>query len=218
MKLLTYDQTRCNYCGACQIVCSLSKKDRIDPGQARIRIQTAGDGIPLRAAVCQHCEEPVCVTACMRGIIEKDPETGVVRRHFEDCFRCAACHVMCPIGAAVLDEELKAFVTCDLCGGDPVCVKVCPTGALGYADVQESSEAMRTRYARMALGQPGVPVAPGTVLRHTPVTLTKAEESAQWKKISETIGAELGKKVSPAQLKKWSRRIREEETGKEDKV
>ena len=50
------------------------------------------------------------------------------------------------------------------------------------------------------------------------MTLTKTEESAQWKKISETIAAELGKKVSPAQLKKWSRRIREEETGKEDEV
>ena len=209
MKLLTYDQTKCNFCGACQIVCSLSKKDRIDPAQARIRIQTAGDTVPLRAVVCQHCEEPVCVTACMRGIIEKDKETGLVKRRFEDCFRCAACHVMCPIGAAVLDEDLKAFVTCDLCCGDPLCVKICPTGALRYENAEESSENLRNQYARMALGQPGTPVLPGVMVRRTAPELTKAEEKEQWKKISETIASALGKRVSPTTLKRQSKAIRE---------
>jgi Fe-S-cluster-containing hydrogenase component 2 len=31
---------------------------------------------------------------------------------------------------AGVDPDLKKSVKCDLCGGDPQCVKACPTGAL----------------------------------------------------------------------------------------
>jgi Fe-S-cluster-containing hydrogenase component 2 len=89
----------------------------------------------------------------MRGIISKDPETGVVSRKTEDCFQCAACAVMCPVGAVVLDHKENAFVTCDLCGGDPLCVKVCGTGALRFEDVEAAIEVKRSRYAQMVLGE-----------------------------------------------------------------
>ena len=154
MKILTFDQSKCDGCGACQAVCSLAKKGKIQPSEARIRIKQAKDAggeVSLRAVHCQHCAEPVCVTACMRGIITKDPATGLVNRKTEDCFRCAACAVMCPVGAVVLDRDMEAFVTCDLCGGDPLCVQVCRTGALRFEDVEAAIEEKRTRYAQMAL-------------------------------------------------------------------
>ena len=87
----------------------------------------------------------------MRGIIDKDPVTGVVSRKQEDCFSCAACKVMCPHGAVVYDSGLDAFDTCDLCGGDPACVRVCPTGALRYEDLSAASSDFRNRYAQHVL-------------------------------------------------------------------
>lgn len=153
MKILTFDQSKCDGCGACQALCSLAKTGAVRPSEARIRLKRADD--VLRAVYCQHCTEPVCVTACMRGIISKDPETDLVTRKTEDCFRCAACAVMCPVGAVVLDHKENAFVTCDLCGGDPLCVKVCHTGALQYEDVAAAIEEKRSRYAQMVLAGEG---------------------------------------------------------------
>ena len=153
MKVLTYDQSKCNNCGACQVICSLGKKGKAQPSEARIHMRNADGPEALRAAVCQHCAEPACVTACMRGIIKKDPITGKVSRKTEDCFRCAACSVMCPVGAVVLDHDAEAFVTCDFCGGNPICVKVCPTHALRYEEEKDASEVHRNQYAQKALGE-----------------------------------------------------------------
>ena len=80
MKRIAFDPLRCSLCGACMAACTLSKAGKPDLSRSRIRIETAGSCVPLRAAVCRHCEEPACVTACMRGIIDRDPETGLVTR------------------------------------------------------------------------------------------------------------------------------------------
>ena len=147
MNRIVFDPKQCSLCGVCEIACSLSKGGRLDADRSRIRIETAGDEFPLRAAVCRHCEEPACVTACMRGIIAKNEVSGQVFRKWEDCFRCAACTVYCPVGAIVEDPALHAFVSCDLCGGDPLCVQVCPNGALRFEDDREASSQKRSRYA-----------------------------------------------------------------------
>lgn len=151
MKVLSIDRTKCSGCGACQVICSLVKKRGGYPSESRIRIRRAGGTDTQHVSVCQHCAEPVCVSACMRGIIDKDPVTGVVSRKQEDCFSCAACKVMCPHGAVVYDSGLDAFDTCDLCGGDPACVRVCPTGALRYEDLSAASSDFRNRYAQHVL-------------------------------------------------------------------
>ena len=151
MKILTIDRAKCTGCGACQMICSIAKKGTVMPSDARIRIRRAGGIDTQYAVVCQHCAEPVCVSACMRGIIDKDPGTGVISRRTEDCFACAACRVMCPVGAVTYDRDQEAFVTCDLCGGDPVCVKVCPTQALRFEDVHQASLDLRSKYAQNLL-------------------------------------------------------------------
>jgi Fe-S-cluster-containing hydrogenase component 2 len=48
-----------------------------------------------------------------------------------------------------IDRVKKVAVTCDLCGGDPTCVKFCPTGALLYLSSEEVSiKLMTTRVNR----------------------------------------------------------------------
>lgn len=193
MKRIAFDPARCAFCGACMMACSLIKTGRIDPSLSRIRIETAGSTHPLRAAVCTHCEEPACVTACMRGIIDKNETSGLVTRRFEDCFRCAACLVSCPVGAVVEDETRKAFVACDLClpdredGRDPLCVRICPGGALRFEEESEASVLARNRYAiSMFTEKPQEAQDP---------------DDGQWEAISRMLAEEIGLLADAGDLK-----------------
>lgn len=193
MKRILFDPKQCSLCGICEAACSLSKGGSPDAERSRIRIETAGEERPLRAAVCRHCEEPACVTACMRGIIAKDEESGLVSRKWEDCFRCAACTVYCPVGAIVEDPALHAFVSCDLCGGDPLCVQVCPNDALRFEDDGAASAWKRSLYAeqmftgtlRTAEGAAPLPDVP--------------EEA--WEKAAGTISEKTGFSITAEDLK-----------------
>jgi Fe-S-cluster-containing dehydrogenase component len=39
----------------------------------------------------------------------------------------------CPYGAIFADPKTGAITKCDLCGGDPMCVKVCPKHVIMYS-------------------------------------------------------------------------------------
>ncbi len=41
----------------------------------------------------------------------------------------------------MVDADTGRVLKCDLCGGDPICVKVCPTGALRYEPVTQDTYA-----------------------------------------------------------------------------
>jgi len=43
--------------------------------------------------------------------------------------------MICPFGGSSWDAEEGIILRCDLCKGDPVCVKLCPTGALEYVTI-----------------------------------------------------------------------------------
>lgn len=197
MKRITFDPSRCSLCGACMAACCAMKMGRMDLSQSRIRIETAGSAEPLRAVVCAHCEEPACVTACMRGIIDKDETSGLVSRRHEECFRCAACLVSCPVGAVLEDTELKAFIACDLCGNTdtaPLCVRVCLRGALGFEEEADASVHLRERYARQMLAEKSSP----------PSGLTAQER----RQIAGMIREESGSRMSVSVLKKVQDQLR----------
>jgi carbon-monoxide dehydrogenase iron sulfur subunit len=81
--------------------------------------------------LCQHCDEPECVSACIAGALTKDPD-GAVRHHPELCVGCLMCIMACPFEAIYRDTVGKTVVKCDLCGGKetPSCVAACKVGAL----------------------------------------------------------------------------------------
>lgn len=150
MKMICIDRDKCSGCGACQVVCALEKTGSACPAESRIQLRRTA-GVRLQyVTCCQHCADPECLKACLKTIIRK--ENGRVLRRFDGCFACSACAVACPIGAVVYDSGLDAYMTCDLCGGDPLCCKVCPTGALRYEEPAASSVERRSAYARKKQG------------------------------------------------------------------
>jgi Fe-S-cluster-containing hydrogenase component 2 len=103
--------------------------------------------------VCKQCKEPACRDSCPVGAITV--EGGVVVIDDEKCIACQSCAISCPDGAIFVHSDIDAPFKCDLCGGDPVRVRVCPkkailfvpehalgqvhrmASALGYAHLQE---------------------------------------------------------------------------------
>lgn len=79
------------------------------------------------AITCRQCADPPCAAACPTGAIRKRRD-GLVEVEEARCIGCGACVEACPFGAITLADG-KA-IKCDLCGGDPACVKQCTPRAL----------------------------------------------------------------------------------------
>ena len=63
------------------------------------------------------------------------------------CVGCGTCVDACPFGMAALHPESGLAIICDLCGGDPACVKRCVTGAIVYEYADAGARAKRERLA-----------------------------------------------------------------------
>ena len=147
LKILSIDRALCTACGACEICCSIRKTKTAGTSGSRIRLERLGGAERTYVSFCQHCVEPVCLTACLKNVIHKNNDTGVVTRRTEGCFACAACSVLCPAGAVTFDSGQNVYTTCDCCDDDPFCVKICPTGALSYAEPSKTSRDFRDVYS-----------------------------------------------------------------------
>jgi Fe-S-cluster-containing dehydrogenase component len=56
----------------------------------------------------------------------------------ERCAGCKMCLLACPYGAIRFDSRARVARKCDLCGGDPQCVKFCISGALQFVEAEEA--------------------------------------------------------------------------------
>lgn len=131
-KIMIVDLDSCTGCQACVVACSMAKTKVFSPKKARITIRKVEDlclGIPL---ICEHCNDPPCAVVCPVNAISKEAETGIVRADSSLCLGCERCRDICPFGPETINMIDNVAVICDLCEGDPACVKVCQPGALLY--------------------------------------------------------------------------------------
>lgn len=135
MKRLQVDFDKCTGCGLCQLVCAVKHDRQLNPVLARIKIyryEPQGLNLPL---ICQQCAHPPCAAACLMNVITKDAVTGATVRDQQNCIGCRLCQAACPFEAGTYDYDRDVVLNCDLCGGQPACVEICPTGALQYLDI-----------------------------------------------------------------------------------
>jgi Fe-S-cluster-containing hydrogenase component 2 len=136
-KVLFADPEKCVGCMACVMACSMKQGDISGPGSSMIlpvKIRRVEINVPV---VCRQCAKPLCADACPMGAISRDESTKAMLVDYDLCIACGMCTVACPLGGITVNSDLGHSVKCNLCGGDPECVKVCGYGALTYISEEE---------------------------------------------------------------------------------
>lgn len=128
------DASKCCGCRMCELACSTahSSDNTVNPKESRIRVLIEHRENVNQPQVCIQCEEHPCLAACPVGAISMDPELDIPIVDMEACIGCRACVKACPYGFMFFDEKHKKALKCDLCGGDPECVKSCGVKALSF--------------------------------------------------------------------------------------
>ncbi|MCJ7634411.1 4Fe-4S binding protein [Candidatus Bathyarchaeota archaeon] len=75
--------------------------------------------------LCAQCEDYPCVESCPVNALSVDKRTGAVITDQETCISCGNCIRTCPGTVPYLHPKTKKAIICNLCDGDPECVKVC---------------------------------------------------------------------------------------------
>ncbi|MDO9535455.1 MAG: 4Fe-4S dicluster domain-containing protein [Bacillota bacterium] len=147
-KILSINAELCTGCRACELVCSLSKYDACNPRKSAIsimKVEAYGIDLPV---VCQHCDSPLCRDVCPVNALTRNTDTGAINLLSDVCIGCRACTLVCPYGAIKLDPDTGKTIKCDLCGGDPKCVKFCETGTLIYEKPFITTYQRQTQYLK----------------------------------------------------------------------
>lgn len=133
-KILMINHEKCTGCRLCELVCSVSHDGVSNPSRSRINIikwEAEGLYIPMS---CQQCEDAPCMTICPVKAISRDQESDYVKIDYNVCIGCRSCVAVCPFGAMGFNVKDKKVFKCDLCEGDPQCVRFCEVKAIEYVD------------------------------------------------------------------------------------
>ncbi len=133
-KMLAIDPEKCTGCRLCETACSIHREKVCIPEKARIHItkwENEGIYIPM---VCQQCDTPICEIVCPMNAVKRDSKTGAVVIDDNLCVGCRLCVQFCPFGGIEVDAKMKKISKCDLCSGEPICVRFCQPQALQYLD------------------------------------------------------------------------------------
>ena len=143
-KMLIVDYEKCTGCRLCELVCSVKHTGASNPSRANVHVvkwEDEGFYLPM---LCQHCVDAPCRSVCPTNAIFKDEPQNRVMVDYDLCIGCKACVAACPFGAMGFDEIEKKVTKCDVCDGDPLCVRFCDIKAIDYVDATTSNfEKMR---------------------------------------------------------------------------
>lgn len=138
-NMLFIDLEKCTGCRSCEIYCSFINDGVCNPTNSRVRViksEQKGINIPT---MCMQCEDPPCMAACPVSAIKKEVESGLVVIDQDSCIGCKLCMMNCPLGAISLDPVEGKVFKCNLCDGDPICAKICATGAIIFLDTDRAA-------------------------------------------------------------------------------
>lgn len=128
-KVVLHDPDRCTGCRQCMTACSFKNFSTYNYDLSLCKVILGPHDEFIRVH-CHHCSDPMCRASCPVGAINKDPETGHVTVDKMRCIGCKSCTWACPLSVPQMQRGLKVMTKCDLCGGDPSCIKVCSAKAI----------------------------------------------------------------------------------------
>lgn len=147
MKDLVLQHKNCIGCKICELVCSFSHFKKFKKSLSGIKIIKYDELSRDIPTVCQQCDDAPCQKVCKVGALCRNLQTNAIIIDYETCIGCKLCIYVCPYGSIGFDDDLQKPVKCDLCNGDPECVKFCPSEALVYKEIEESISKKRKEVA-----------------------------------------------------------------------
>ncbi|RLG75209.1 MAG: 4Fe-4S dicluster domain-containing protein [Thermoprotei archaeon] len=134
MIWIVRDFERCSGCRLCELACSLKHEGEVWPEASRIRVIEVVPGITI-PHLCTQCPDYPCVSACPFNALSVDKSTGAVVVDEGKCTACGKCVDACPGKIPRIVKGKPSVIICDLCGGDPECVKACEKAGFGALKV-----------------------------------------------------------------------------------
>ncbi len=148
-KILVFDPYLCTRCMHCMTSCATYNEERTSLSKSRLQIiRHEGhaltkideeDELIFTLVACQQCEDPICSMVCPVAAIGRDNKTGAMTIDRTRCVGCRMCLLTCYFGAITFNQKEKNVFKCELCGGDPQCVRFCQPGALRYLPIEQAS-------------------------------------------------------------------------------
>lgn len=146
--VLDIDPQKCTGCLACVVFCSLQHEDQVSTQLSRIQILHDENRTVLLPITCIPCDDKPCIPVCPEGAIAVN-NLGVVIITEALCTGCGRCARACEIGAIRVQRlpgrgknGRLVSLKCDLCGGDPWCVKACSFDAIRKVDEMQGGQAI----------------------------------------------------------------------------
>ena len=150
-KVLQVNLEKCTGCRLCEMVCSVFHHGVSNASRSRIKVvkwEQEGLYIPMS---CQQCQDAPCMIICPVKAISRDEEFGRVMVNQDKCIGCRSCVTVCPFGAMNFSIIDRKVFKCDLCDGDPQCVRFCDMKAVDYVHAGDvSTEKKRSAAERLS--------------------------------------------------------------------
>jgi Fe-S-cluster-containing hydrogenase component 2 len=137
MKRLTVDTSVCAGCRVCEMYCSFAREKKFSPTLSRITVvkeEKHGMDYPV---FCRQCDNCTAIEACPTDALYRTNE-GIIQPNLDTCISCGQCAQECKYNAVKMFDGTP--IICDLCGGDPMCVKKCPTNAIKFIETDVFNE------------------------------------------------------------------------------
>ncbi|MEE9604998.1 MAG: 4Fe-4S dicluster domain-containing protein [Candidatus Scalindua sp.] len=150
---MVIDLRKCYGCHSCSIACK--SEFNVPLGVWRSWVKTIDKGKYPKTKrsflprLCNHCENPPCVSVCPTQASHRNDEKGLVDIHEERCIGCKMCIVACPYDARFSHPTKKVANKCDFCihrvekGIVPSCVNTCPSNARIFGDLKDPDSEVR---------------------------------------------------------------------------
>lgn len=138
-NVLYIDYQKCTGCRLCELVCAVKHDGVSNPTRSRIKVmkwEAEGLYVPMS---CQQCQDAPCLNVCPVKAISRDEEMARVTVDYDICIGCRSCVAVCPFGAMSYNTIEKQVFKCDLCDGDPQCVRFCDVKAVDFLPPEEVS-------------------------------------------------------------------------------
>lgn len=143
---MVIDLRKCIGCHSCELSCKLENKVPISIWRIWVKEGIKGHYPAVTRVylpvLCNHCENPTCVTVCpVKASIKRDDGIVIVDPH--RCIGCRYCMAACPYGMRHVNPLLGIVQKCDFClhrvleGETPACVLSCPNKAMIFGDIND---------------------------------------------------------------------------------